>query len=260
MNNQYVEVVIAMLGFLVGLCGVFVQTRQDGKKGFRAVTPGGWILAVLLTATLAAGLYSLRQTEKRNTEKLAEEIQARKDAEQAREEERRAKEAIQTELREAKRIQNEILTSTQASVEELIQRSGVPQDNFKITIKTGKSGTDAFVSVRLHGKRETSQWRTLNNDYNDFEEGQTDHFLMSSMPLGELVSVEIKRSKGKENDAGWKVAEFEVFDLKRLESYRIELDAKGLLFHRDPEKGGLRRTEKLVKNANGSVRSASAQP
>jgi hypothetical protein len=43
MNDHNIEIGIAGVGLLIGLCGVFFQTRHEGKKGIASITKWGWL-------------------------------------------------------------------------------------------------------------------------------------------------------------------------------------------------------------------------
>lgn len=227
MNDHYLEIAIAAVGLVSGLGGVFFQTRNEGNQGLKLISTWGWAAAGLLILSSGAGLYTSFMAKAEANAKLDIE--------------KEEKRKLQAKLDDADRLQREILSKTHKNVEEVIQRSGIPQDTFYIKVVTGKTsrdaGTDATVSIRLHGTNDTntvSQWQRLSSSDNDFEEGATDHFLFSTIPLGTLESIELKLSRGKGNDVGWLFNKFEIEDRKRPGTvYQIDVPREGLWVRRD---------------------------
>lgn len=84
-------------------------------------------------------------------------------------------------------------------------RSLVPV-KYEIIVITGdvkRAGTDSNVYITIYGSNGDSGKRSLKQKFrNLFERGQTDHFILEMLDLGELLRVKVEHD-GSSHNSGW---------------------------------------------------------
>ncbi|XP_070538834.1 lipoxygenase homology domain-containing protein 1-like [Ptychodera flava] len=102
---------------------------------------------------------------------------------------------------------------------------------YTVSVKTSKkvgAGTNADVYITIYGQRgDTGQWDLNKDNYQDslrmFERGNTDHFTVESVPLGDLSKVVIGHDGSGVGD-GWHLNRVKITDPSTEKVYYFHCD------------------------------------
>ena len=94
----------------------------------------------------------------------------------------------------------------------LLPSLALANTEYSISIHTGtvhKSGTGAKVFIKLYGENGRTEDIRLDNQENNFENGQTDTFLITTQDIGDIKSIRLRHDNSGEKP-GWYVDSVEI--------------------------------------------------